>query len=142
MWSRWHWTSSSSSLCLLTASCTTSLFLSCWIMGCSVLNGNYMPKYVYSKQVISLLLNTTTLAVSLLSNISKALKRLIYIKTCILDYYSISISHCQFGFCKKSPLQHLHLYNYYFNDLCSSKNKLTVLQIALFPDVKIGIKGC
>ena len=86
-----------------------------------------------------LLLKTTILAVSLLSNISKALKRLTYIKICILDYYSRSISYCEFGFCKNisftttTPL--------YFNDLCSSKNKLTVLQIALSPDVKIEIKN-
>ena len=57
--------------------------------------------------------------ISLLCNISKALERLVYNK--ILDYYSSSISHYQFGFCKnKSTLQQLLLY---FNDLCSSKTQ-------------------
>ena len=78
--------------------------------------------------------------VSLLSNISKALKRLIYIKICILDYYSRSISHCQFGFCKIIYSTTTTLL--YFNDLCFSEKKLTVFQIALSPDVKIGITRC
>ena len=57
--------------------------------------------------------------ISLLCNISKALERLVYNK--VLDYYSSSISHYQFGFCKnKSTLQQLLLY---FNDLCSSKTQ-------------------
>ena len=58
--------------------------------------------------------------ISLLSNISKVLERLVYNK--VFDYYSSSISHYQFGFCKnKSSLQQLLLY---FDDLCSS-NKQT-----------------
>ena len=54
--------------------------------------------------------------ISLLSNISKALERLVYNK--VLDYYSSSISHYQFGFCKnKSSLQQL----LHFDKLCSKK---------------------
>ena len=61
--------------------------------------------------------------ISLLSNISKVLERLVYNK--VLDYYSSSISHFQFGFCKnKSSLQQLLLY---FNDLCFSKKQTDYL---------------
>ena len=55
--------------------------------------------------------------ISLLSNISKVLERIVYNK--IMEVYSDLISHRQFGFCRnKSTLQQLLLY---FNDLCSSK---------------------
>ena len=67
---------------------------------------NYRPIYIY-----------------LLCNISKALERLVYNK--VLNYYSSSISHYQFGFCKnKSVLQQLLLY---FNDLCFSKTQTDYL---------------
>jgi len=57
--------------------------------------------------------------ISLLSTISKILERLVYNK--VMEVYSDSISHNQFGFCKnKSTLHQLLLY---FNDLYSSKEQ-------------------
>ena len=57
--------------------------------------------------------------ISLLCIISKVLERLVYDK--VLDYYSSSISHYQFGFCKnKSTLQQLLLF---FNSLCTEKKQ-------------------
>ena len=54
--------------------------------------------------------------ISLLSNVSKVLERIIYDKS--LQVVSNLITYTQFGFCKhKSTLQQLLLY---FNDLCSS----------------------
>ena len=57
--------------------------------------------------------------ISPLSNISKVLERLVYKK--VLDYYSSSISHYQFGFCKNTNLHYNNYVLLYFNDLCSSK---------------------
>ena len=58
--------------------------------------------------------------ISLLSNISKVLERIVYNRT--LQITSSFITHTQFGFCKsKSTLQQLLLY---FNDLCSSKHPI------------------
>jgi len=55
--------------------------------------------------------------ISLLSNISKVLERIVYNRT--LQITTNFITHTQFGFCKsKSTLQQLLLY---FNDLCSTK---------------------
>ena len=56
--------------------------------------------------------------ISLLSNTSKVLERIVYNQT--LQVISDSITHTQFGFCKhKSTLQQLLLY---FNELCSTNH--------------------